>query len=89
MHTTLGKFCKGERSLNMPLGKQTVNTIRQGLGYNQSELVRSKINQVKSKCTICRKIGHSQNNHWYRPKNIKTVAIWVPKGANIKSLKVK
>ena len=73
----------------MLLGKQTINTVRQGLGYNQSENVRSKINQVNSMCTICRKYGHNHNNCWYRPKHVKTISIWVPKGTNIKSLKVK
>ena len=83
------KFSKGENSLNMLLGKQTVNTVRQGLGYIQSEHVRSEINQVNSKCTICGKIGHNQNNCWYRPKHAKTILILVCKGANVKSLKVK
>ena len=73
----------------MLLGKQTVNTIRQELGYTQSERVRSEINNVNSKCTICGKIGHNQNNCWYRPKYEKTIPIWVPKGTNIKYLKVK
>ncbi|MEJ7425427.1 hypothetical protein, partial [Staphylococcus warneri] len=30
-----------------------------------------------------------QNICWYRPKNVKTIPIWIPKGTNIKSLKVK
>ena len=87
--TTLGKFSKGEKSLNMLLGKQTVNTVRQGLGYTQSEKGRSEINQVNPKCTICGKIGHNQNNCWYRPKHMNTIPTWVPKGTNVKSLKIK
>ena len=55
LSTTLEKFSKGERSLNMLLGKHTVNTVRQGLGYTQSEKVRSKTNRVKSEYTICKK----------------------------------
>ena len=44
LSTTLDKFSKSEKTLNMLLGKQTVNTVRQGLGYNKSENVESKIN---------------------------------------------
>ena len=88
LSTTLDKFSKSEISLNMLLGEQSVNTVRQGLGY-KSKNVRNKINQVNSMCTSCRKFGHDQNNCWYRPKHVKTISIWVPKGTNIKSLKVK
>ena len=73
----------------MLLGKQTVNMVRQGLGYNNSKIVESNINQVNSMSTICKKFGHNHNNCWYRPKHMKTIPIWVPKGTNIKSLKVK
>ena len=89
LSTTLGKFSKSERSLKMLLGKQNVNIVRRGIGYNQSEPVKRKINQVNSMCTICIKFGHNQKNCWYRPKHVKTIPIWVPKGTNIKSLKVK
>ena len=73
----------------MLLGKKTFNTVRQGLGYNNSKFVENKINQENSMCTICKKFGHDHNNCWYRPKHLKTIPIWVPKGTNIKSLKVK
>ena len=89
LSTTLDKFSKSEKSLNMLLGKQTGNTIRQGLGYSQSENVESDINQENSICTICSKYGHDHNNCWYRPKHVKTITIWVPKGTNINTLKVK
>ena len=59
LSTTLEKNFKSERSLNMLLGKQAVNTVRQGLGYNQSDPVKRKINQVNSMCIICRKFGHN------------------------------
>jgi hypothetical protein len=61
LSTTLDKFSKSEKSLNMLLGKQTGNTDRQGLGYNKSKIVESNINQVNSMCTICRKYGHNKN----------------------------
>ena len=64
LSTTLDKFSKSEKSLNMLLRKQIVNTVRQGLGYNQSEHVKRKINRVNSMCTICRKYGHNHNNCW-------------------------
>ena len=89
LSTTLDKFSKSEKSLNMLLGKQTVNTVRQGLGYNQSKNVINEINRENLMCTICRKFGHEHNNCWYIPKHVKTIPIWVPKGTNIKSLKVK
>ena len=89
MSITLDKFSKSEKSLNLLLGKQTINTARQGLGYNQSENVESDINQENSMCTICRKYGHNHNSFWFRPKHVKTIPIWIPKGTNIKSLKVK
>ena len=34
LSTTLGKFSKSEKSLNMLLEKQTVSVARQGLRYN-------------------------------------------------------
>ena len=89
LSTNLDKFSKSEKSLNMLLGKQTSNTVTQGLGYNQSKNVRNEINEENSMCTICRKFGHNQNSCWYRPKHVKTIPIWVPKGTNTKSLKVK
>ena len=49
----------------------------------------TKFNQVNSMCTFCREFGRNRNNCWNRPKHVKTIPIWVPKGTNIKSLKVK
>ena len=79
LSTTLDKLSNSEKSLNMLLGKQTVNTVRQGLGYNSSEIVENKINQENSMCTVCRKYGHNHNNCWCRPKHVKTIPIWVQK----------
>ena len=64
LSTTLDKFSKSKKSLNMLLGKKTVNTVRKGLGYNKSKIVENKINQENSMCTICRKYGHNHNNYW-------------------------
>ena len=46
----------------MLLGKQTVNIVRQGLGYNSFERTKSENNRVKPKCMISGKIGHTSNN---------------------------
>ena len=70
LSTTLDKFSKSEKSLNMLLREQTVNTVRQGLGYNKLKIVESNNNQVNSMCTICRKYGHNHNSCWYRPKHV-------------------
>ena len=70
------KFFTRDKSFNMLFENQLFENKRNAFGFTKvSKYEQTTNNTVKGKSVI--------------PKHVKTIPIWVPKGTNIKSLKVK